>query len=117
MRPLLAILVFASAALAADIPIRWDASPTPGVTNYSVYIRSVTNALGPFTFSNRNNGSLKVNVGTNTTAIIQTTSTVPSYVVVTAKVSELESDLSNSITVSDPPVAPVVPPSNLRIGP
>jgi len=115
MRTLLALLAFASTALAADIQIMWDPSTTTNVT-YIVWIRSTTNALGSFTFANRRNGSIETPVGTNTTAIVQVTSATPSYVVVTAKGIALESDLSNQIVVATPPVEVVAPPSNLRIG-
>lgn len=86
-------------APAADLHLAWDASPTPGVTNYTVY--AATNALAPMA---------QINVGTNLTADISTLPTGQWRFYITATKDGLESDPSASVLVEVPE-----PPANLRI--
>lgn len=51
--------------LASDLKLAWDASPTPGITNYVLY--ASTNTL---TATNLPSAQVRLNVGTNLTATV-----------------------------------------------
>lgn len=77
--------------LAADIQLVWDASPTPGVTNYMLYAH--TNAIAQ---GNISSAVVKRMVGTNLTARIEGISGIW-WFTVTAWKDGLESDPSNVV--------------------
>lgn len=65
----LAVLFFALIHLplfASNVDLMWDASPTPGITNYVLY--ASTNALSA---TNLPTATVRLNVGTNLTAKVE----------------------------------------------
>lgn len=78
-------------ALAADVQLSWDASPTPGVTNYMLYAH--TNALAQ---GNTATAVVKRMVGTNLTTRIEGISGIW-WFTVTAWKDGLESEPSNIV--------------------
>lgn len=97
---------FLICGLAGDVTVAWDASPTPGVTNYVLYAH--TNLL---TATNLASAVVKVNCGTNLSASIEDLHP-PSqwYLAATAAAGGVQSDLSNVLIVQ----VPVTPP-NARV--
>ena len=85
-------------AQGATVNLAWDASPSPGVTNYVLYVS--TNSL-PQGITN----ALRLSVGTNLTASATFTNTATVNFAVTAQAGGLESDLSN-ILIAQVPAAP-----------
>ena len=81
---------------AGQVQLAWDASPTPGVTNYVLNVTQGTNTA-------------RVNVGPALTAEIETTQGVYS-VFCTAQKDGVESEPSNTVIFEVP-----APPSNARI--
>lgn len=96
-------------ALAADIQLVWDASPTAGVTNYMLYAH--TNVIGPLTL---NQAVVKRLVGTSGTARIEGI-TGTWWFTVTAWKDGLESDPSNVISGYWIPPTRADAPQNMRI--
>lgn len=105
MRKLLVIICLtALPLLASEVRLAWDASLTQGVTNYVLYAH--TNDLAAVSLTN---ALVKLNVGTNLTARVE--SLVPGrwWFGATAMKDGMESDLSNTISVEVPR-----PPRNMR---
>lgn len=98
------LMLLGVSAHAANLQISWDASPTPGVTNYTLYAH--TNTL---TATNLAGAVVKVNVGTNLSVAVLGLPSGQWKFVVTATKSGLESDPSVTLPVEVP-----VPPPNLR---
>lgn len=106
VRRAIAALFLASTSFAGDVWLRWDAAPTAGVTNYVLY--GTTNAT--LTSSNMASAQLKVNVGTNLTAHLESVGPALQWRFgVTAVKDGTQSDLSNVLPVEFPS-----PPPNAR---
>lgn len=99
-----AMMLACVAAVAGDVRLAWDASPTPGVT-YTLY--GHTNAL---TSTNKASAPLIVDVGTNLTIRAETVGASGRwYFGATAVQAGIQSDLSNVLIVDFP-----APPTNSR---
>jgi hypothetical protein len=97
------VCLAAWAGHAQSIPLGWDKSPSPGVTNYVLY--ASTNA--PLNVAN---AVTRICVGTNLTATVQDLQPDAKWLfAVTAQVGGLESDFSNVLTVQVPTA-----PKNMR---
>jgi hypothetical protein len=105
LRALLWVVLLAGPrCLAADVRLAWDASPTPGVTNYLLYAH--TNLL---TATNLSASLLRFHVGTNLTATVEALQSGQWSFTVTAMKDGLESDPSNVLLVEVPQ-----PPARMR---
>lgn len=104
MKKLLITLLTAASLKAADVRLGWNPSPTPGVTNYTLY--ASTNALSA---TNLQSATVKVNVGTNITVTLTDIAPGLWWLTVTAGKDGIISDPSNILLV-DVPSAPI----NLR---
>ena len=108
-------MTLALAAAGADIHLAWDASTTPGVTNYALYLS--TNAV--LSLTNYMSADARVDAGTNTTATVHNLVPAQYSFVVTAQKDGLESNPSNTVN-ADMPASPsrtrtVLLPSSLLI--
>lgn len=93
-------------AFAGEVTLAWDASPSPAVTNYVLYAH--TNSLSA---TNLASATVKVNAGTNLTALVENLRPpVTWYFVATAVAGGVQSDPSNQLIVQVPP-----PPANARV--
>lgn len=90
--------------LASDVKLTWDASPSSGVTNYVLYAH--TNS---FPVTNRFSAIVRLNVGTNLTASVESLKPGQWSFAATAMLDGLESDLSNILVMEVPK-----PPGNMR---
>lgn len=97
-------LVLAFEALGSEVRLAWDASPTPGVTNYVLY--AGTNALNA---TNLTSAVVQLNVGTNLTGTIEGLVPEEWSFTVTAMRDGIESDPSNVLIVEVPQ-----PPARMR---
>lgn len=101
---LLLVLVLVRSVQAGDVHLAWDASPTPGVT-YTLYAH--TNSMGA---TNLTSALVKVNAGTNLTALVENLRPPATwYFVATAVLGGIQSDPSNQVVVQVPPA-----PANAR---
>ena len=91
-------------AMASDIRLAWDASVTVGITNYVLYAH--TNVLSQ---SNYKAAIVRLNVGTNLTALIESIQPGRWSFAATAMMDGIESDLSNVVNVEVP-----LSPRNMR---
>lgn len=96
-------------ALAADIQLVWDSSPTPGVTNYMLYAHTNVIADGSL-----NQSLVKRLVGTGGTARIEGV-TGGWWFAVTAWKDGLESEPSNVVSGYWIPPTRAEAPQNMRI--
>lgn len=87
-----------------EIKLAWDASPTPGVTNYMLVAHTNATAV-----TNYSMATVRVNLGTNLTATITDLAVGQWHLFVTAGKGGLVSDPSNVLVVEMPR-----PPANLR---
>lgn len=94
MKRLAAIFILGSVAHATDVRLVWNASTTPGVTNYVLY--ASTNAL---TFQSFN---VRTNAGINLIATVQTLRAGQWQFGVTATKDGLESGMSEVLNVEIP---------------
>jgi len=92
-----AACLLAVAAQAQSIRLAWDASTSPGVTNYVLYAH--TNTLAA---TNLSAAVVKQSVGTNLTATIEDIKPGHWWFVATAVGSGVESGPSNSVNVEVP---------------
>lgn len=90
--------------IASDVKLAWDASPTPGVTNYVLY--ASTNSL---TATNLPTATVRLNVGTNLTASVENIQPGQWSFAATGMKDGLESDPSNILIVDVPK-----PPDRMR---
>jgi len=94
----LGFLVSSAAAQGADVMLAWTPPASPGITNYILY--ASTNAL---TTANRTNAAVRMNCGTNTTALLEG---LPANTTWNLGVSDqaggVQSDLSNILIVQVP---------------
>lgn len=90
-------LLFLAFVAKADVPLAWDASLTPGVTNYVLY--ASTNVL---TSTNLASAPVRVNVGTNLTARVSDLLPGQWYFAVTVEKGGVQSDPSNVLPVEVP---------------
>ena len=106
VRRSIAALFVATTSFAGDVWLAWDASPTAGVTNYVLY--GTTNTT--LTTANMTNAQLRVNVGTNLLAHLESIGTPSLWKFgVTSVKGGAQSDLSNILPVEFP-----APPANAR---
>lgn len=103
------LLLCCHQALAADIQLVWDASPTPGVTNYMLYAHTNVIAAG-----NLSQSVVKRLVGTGGTARIEGI-TGGWWFTVTAWKDGLESDPSNVVSGYWIPPTRADAPQNMRV--
>lgn len=97
------LATFSLGLLASDIRLTWNASPTPGVTNYMVY--------GWTNMPPSNLPAFKIDVGTNLTAVVgDLTTGTWRFAVAAATQQGVESDFSNIVIAEVPE-----PPAQLRI--
>lgn len=89
---------------AGEVQLAWDASPSPGITNYILYAH--TNAL---TKTNLSTAVVKVSAGTNTTASLDNLATGTWWLTVTASKGGVQSDPSNILIIDVPQ-----PPAQMR---
>jgi len=105
MKKLLIIVpLMALVANATDITLAWNPSPTVGVTNNVLYAN--TNIV---TSSNRTNALVRLDVGTNSTAVVQNLTNRIWYFATAAMKNGIESEVSGNTTIEVP-----APPSNMR---
>lgn len=92
MKPLLILIFFLLliSAPAAELPLAWDASPSPNVTNYSLHVGTNSLASG-------NTNWITKHVGTNLTARIQIEGSAKIYVHARAWADGQYSDPSNEL--------------------
>ncbi len=95
---MLCALALVRPVAAQSVKLAWDASPSPGVTNYVIY--AATNALATLT---------NISVGTNLTATVENLSPGTWRFYATAQAGGVESAPSNLLLVDVPR-----PPANLR---
>lgn len=106
VRRAIACLVLTTSAFAGDVWLKWDASPESGITNYVLY--GTTNAT--LTSDNMASAQLKVNVGTNLIAHLESVGLSLQWKFgVTAMKGGAQSALSNILPVEFPS-----PPANAR---
>ena len=104
---LLCLLPAALDLFAGSVTLAWDASPSPGVSNYVLYAH--TNSLSSGT--NLNAALVKVNAGTNLTASVAGLNPPATwYFVATAQAGGIQSDPSNQLIVQVP-----ANPTNARV--
>ena len=102
---LVLFLFMQAIAGASDVQLAWDASPTTNIT-YTIY--GHTNFL---TSTNLASAAVKVNAGTNLTALIEGMQPPGRwYFAATANLGGLQSDLSNVLILQVP-----FPPANGRV--
>ena len=103
-KPILLLLLSCVPALASEIHLAWDASPTPSVASYALYAH--TNVL-----SNTNTvWSVRADVGTNRTATITGIASGQWYFAAAARdTNGVEGQLSIVLPYEIP-----LPPANLR---
>ena len=105
VRRAIAALFLASTSFAGDVWLRWDASPTLGVTNYVLY--GTTNST--LTTTNMATSELRVNVGTNRLVHVENVASPNIWNFgITAVKGGAQSGLSNILPVefpADPPGA------------
>lgn len=102
----LVLVLVLEPARAGEVTLAWDASPSPGVTNYVLYAH--TNALSA---TNLASALVKVNAGTNLTALVENLRPPATwYFVATAVAGGVQSDPSNQLIVQVP-----VAPANQRV--
>lgn len=82
---------------AVPIKLKWDASPTPGVTNYNIY--ASTNSLSA---SNLLSAEVRVALGTNLTATVYDLVPGKWYFAATAQLDGIESAPSNILMLEVP---------------
>lgn len=103
IRRAIASLFLVTTAFAGDVWLAWDASQTAGVTNYVLY--GTTNAT--LTTANMTNAQLRVNVGTNLLAHLESIGTPSLWKFgVTSVKGGAQSDLSNILPVEFPAAPP-----------
>lgn len=88
------VMLVSFVASAADIKFAWDASPSPGITNYQLY--ASTNGI-PST-----NYVAQLNAGTNLTCSVQDLKQGKWYFAVLAMKDGISSDFSNIVIVEVP---------------
>lgn len=100
---ILSITAFVSLAQSAQVTLAWDASPTPGVTNYVVYASQSASMTSPIVTS----------AGTNLTGTVTIAMGTQWYFRATAQKGGLESLPSNQVSY----IAPTSPspPGNVRL--
>ena len=96
MKKLLALALSVTAAIAADINLKWNPSPSPGITNYALYASTAST-------------NLIINVGTNLTASLVDVKPGIWTFYVTAGKDGLQSPPCTPLTVEM-----AQPPENLR---
>jgi len=100
---LLLLFALAQTALASEIRLAWNASPTTGVTNYTLF-------AGTNSPISTTNSAARINVGTNLTATVQDLVPGQWLFAVTCQANGVESDFSNIVIVQVP-----VAPANMRV--
>lgn len=101
--PLL-LCAFALSLPAAQLKLAWDPSPSPGVTNYVLYVS--TNAI---TVTNAQPVAARISVGTNLTSAVEFLRAGRWHFAATAQAEGVESEYSNELIVQVPE-----PATNLR---
>jgi hypothetical protein len=99
MNKLILIALFSAtlSACSAEINLLWDASETPGVTNYTLYAH--TNAI---TQADYRTAVVRVNSGTNLATRLQGLAVGKWWFCATAVKDNVESDISNVLLVEAP---------------
>lgn len=93
-----AALLLARPLAAQELPLAWDASASPGVTNYILY--AGTNSI---TATNLSSYTMRISVGTNLTARVESLAPGQWFFAATAQAGGIESAPSNILAVEVPP--------------
>lgn len=102
MKKIFLFLLLSFQVKAADIKLAWNASITPGVTNYVLYASTNTVSLQSY--------AIRTNVGPALIATITTLRAAQWQFAISAMKDGVESDLSNILPVEIP-----LPPGGIRI--
>lgn len=100
---LFVLLLFPTVAIAQDVTLSWDASPTAGVTGYKIHYQPTPYVAGQWDGSGSTQGNSPIDVGNVLTyQLTNLTDGVVYYFAVTAYDAEANESTYSNVVQSDP---------------